>query len=243
MGAMSPRACATEADSGVFLVAGSGAVLAILRKCTFENEKMRERQAVLMEVLPRLADSKRLAEDVEAVRANATVQHVHKKHWPCEDISNEFRDVCKLLRTKCDTLLGNLVLDPDAAVDSAKAGAARLRLAAEIDTVYDAAKTEQGVLDFDDLLICARRLLTDPAHRSVREDLAQHNTLLLVDECQDTDPVQVDVVKALCGDRRSARASCSSWATTSSRSTASAGPIRAYSASCASRRRCRASWR
>ncbi len=175
-------------------------VLAILGECTFENEKMRGRQAALMEVLPRLADSKRLAEDLEAVRANATVQHVHKKHWPSDDISNEFRDVCKILRTKCDTLLGNLVLDPDAALVSAEAGAARLRLAAEVDTVYDAAKTEQGVLDFDDLLIRARRLLTDPAHRSVREDLAQHNTLLLVDECQDTDPVQVAVVKALCGD-------------------------------------------
>ncbi len=161
---------------------------------------MRERQAVLLAVLPGLAESRRLAEDLEAIRQNAYVKGAGPKHWPSEALHDEFRDLANRLRDEVKSLSGTITLDATAALASATAGAALLRLAAEVDEVYDAAKTEQGVLDFDDLLIRARRLLTDPAHRSVRESLARSNTLLLVDECQDTDPVQVDVVKALCGD-------------------------------------------
>ncbi len=147
--------------------------LAIMRECTFENAKMAERQAVLLAVLPRLADSKRLAEDLEAIRQNAFVKGAGPKHWPSEALHDEFRDLASRLRDEVKSLLGTITLDPTAALVSAKAGAALLRLAAEVDEVYDGAKTEQGVLDFDDLLIRARRLLTDPAHRSVRESLSR----------------------------------------------------------------------
>ena len=50
--------------------------------------------------------------------------------------------------------------------------------------------------------------------------------MLLVDECQDTDPIQVELIKALCG-KTIRTASCSSSATTSNRSTAFAAPTRA----------------
>ena len=49
--------------------------------------------------------------------------------------------------------------------------------------------------------------------------------LLLVDEFQDTDPLQVELIKSLCGDVRT-KANCSSSATSSNRSTASAAPSR-----------------
>jgi ATP-dependent helicase/nuclease subunit A len=121
------------------------------------------------------------------------------KHWPSEAIYNEFRDSCAGLRKDCESLLGCLAIDPAAALVAAKAGLALLKLVAEIDADYDAAKSDQGVLDFDDLLIRARRLLTE--QESVRTALAAQNRMLLVDECQDTDCVQVEVIKALCGDK------------------------------------------
>ncbi len=56
------------------------------------------------------------------------------------------------------------------------------------------------MLDFHDLLDRARHLLTDPRHNEVRAQLSAHLRLLLVDEFQDTDPVQVELVSALCGE-------------------------------------------
>lgn len=63
---------------------------------------------------------------------------------------------------------------------------------------YAAAKRTAGVLDFDDLLICARDLVRD--HPDVRRSLQQQYRAIIVDEFQDTDPVQADLILALCGE-------------------------------------------
>jgi ATP-dependent helicase/nuclease subunit A len=55
------------------------------------------------------------------------------------------------------------------------------------------------MLDFDDLLFYAHRLLTDANHAALREQLSDDLQLLLVDEFQDTDQLQVNLVLALCG--------------------------------------------
>jgi len=58
--------------------------------------------------------------------------------------------------------------------------------------VYGAAKDAASVLDFDDLLLAARRLLaSSPA---VRARAAAEYDALVVDEFQDTDPVQAEIV-------------------------------------------------
>ena len=60
---------------------------------------------------------------------------------------------------------------------------------------YDAMLADRGALDFDDLLVKTRDLLRD--HPEVRAALAEETGALLVDEFQDTDPVQFDVVRRL----------------------------------------------
>ena len=60
---------------------------------------------------------------------------------------------------------------------------------------YDRMLAERGALDFDDLLIHTRDLLR--AHPDVRSALADDTAALLVDEFQDTDPVQYDVLRRL----------------------------------------------
>jgi ATP-dependent helicase/nuclease subunit A len=57
-------------------------------------------------------------------------------------------------------------------------------------------KRRRGVLDFDDLLILSRDLLTKDA--SARESLRRRHDILLVDEFQDTDPLQAEIVFRLC---------------------------------------------
>ncbi len=55
-------------------------------------------------------------------------------------------------------------------------------------------RRRQGQLGFHDLLVLARRVLTDPVHgRSVRTALADHYHCLLLDEFQDTDPLQIEL--------------------------------------------------
>ena len=59
-------------------------------------------------------------------------------------------------------------------------------------------KRSAALLDFDDLIFAARDLLRD--HDDVRQALAACFTRVLVDEFQDTDPLQTEIFWRLCGD-------------------------------------------
>lgn len=63
---------------------------------------------------------------------------------------------------------------------------------------YGERKRDAAMLDFDDLLVTAERLLRD--HEGVRRALAARYQYVLVDEFQDTDPLQAAVLWRLCGD-------------------------------------------
>ena len=59
-------------------------------------------------------------------------------------------------------------------------------------------KRAAGLLDFDDLIFAARDLLRD--HDDVRRALAARFSHVLVDEFQDTDPLQTEIFWRLCGE-------------------------------------------
>jgi len=63
--------------------------------------------------------------------------------------------------------------------------------------VFRRLRRERGALDFGDLLLCARNLLRD--HSGVRRDFQRRFTPVLVDEFQDTDPIQAEVLLYLTG--------------------------------------------
>ncbi len=63
---------------------------------------------------------------------------------------------------------------------------------------YEALKTRAGCLDFLDLLLRARDLVRDD--RQVREELQARFNRLLVDEFQDTDPLQAEILLLLAAD-------------------------------------------
>jgi ATP-dependent exoDNAse (exonuclease V) beta subunit len=68
---------------------------------------------------------------------------------------------------------------------------------------YRTRKQRTAVLDFDDLLVHARDLVRDHAH--VRTALARRYPHLLVDEFQDTDPLQAELLWRLCGEENAER--------------------------------------
>ena len=63
---------------------------------------------------------------------------------------------------------------------------------------FRAHKRSAALLDFDDLIFAARDLLCN--HDQVRRALARRFTHILVDEFQDTDPLQTEILWRLCGD-------------------------------------------
>ncbi len=60
---------------------------------------------------------------------------------------------------------------------------------------YESAKAKAGLLDFDDLLLRTRGLLRE--HAEVRRELAGRFRHIVVDEYQDTDPMQTEIVLLL----------------------------------------------
>lgn len=84
---------------------------------------------------------------------------------------------------------------------AAIAGELLSRVCAETESLLDdwrRYKRGAALLDFDDLLFAARDLLA--SHPTVRRALSERYLHVLVDEFQDTDPLQTEILWLLCGD-------------------------------------------
>ncbi len=89
------------------------------------------------------------------------------------------------------------------------------RLAVSVGHFVEAAardRMRQGRLEFHDLLVLARRLLRGPSGPEVRDALRDRYRRLLLDEFQDTDPIQVDLAVLLASGAPSA--GDQAWSTT-----------------------------
>ena len=103
----------------------------------------------------------------------------------------------------------------DAAVDAVGQAAAR-RIATAVRAFTLRAADERrvsGELAFHDLLVLARSLLRDPEHgAAVRTRLHERYTRLLLDEFQDTDPIQIELATRIAAaDPGSAEAGTAEW--------------------------------
>ena len=87
------------------------------------------------------------------------------------------------------------------ALFAAVAGELLVRLAAEMQGLmqdWRDYKRAAALLDFDDLLYTARDLLV--RHEDVRRALSKRYRHVLVDEFQDTDPLQIEILWLVCGE-------------------------------------------
>jgi ATP-dependent helicase/nuclease subunit A len=128
----------------------------------------------------------------------AKVQGVAAKLWPSAEIYEAVQAHFKSIREDAKKLARSLHCDDEITLKAAEHGLMFARLAGHVREAYDRAKRTRGGIDNDDLLILTRDLLKD--HSSgVREALAGSIDLVLVDEFQDTDPIQAEVLEALGG--------------------------------------------
>ncbi|MCC6494083.1 MAG: UvrD-helicase domain-containing protein, partial [Pirellulales bacterium] len=141
------------------------------------------------------------AEVIAAIRLQARVADIRgAKHWHNIDDYEPLKQACERVRTLLDKTALGQPLDFTAAQDAAAQGLALLRLTAVATESLAAIKAQRNQLEFDDLLAHTHRLLTDPAHAAIRQQIAQRTRLLMVDEFQDTNPLQANIIKAFCGD-------------------------------------------
>ncbi len=156
-----------------------------------------ERFQQLLQRMEQLADGRSRLTDLAEIHELAKVQGVPKKAWPSVGEYEAFRDTFASFRKVSGQTLKSCAFDPIRALPAAEAGLALLSLVGEIAQVYEQEKDRQNFLDFDDLLVRTARLLEGESH-GLRSRLAGQLRLLLVDEFQDTDQVQVDLIRALC---------------------------------------------
>lgn len=136
---------------------------------------------VLSAVTP-LGEFLRLATEIAATRNKGGNKQVWKKFHGSETVLDEYREA-----------LGEAAAMARAALAACNEER-RLTLGAllrEFTLTSVQARRAEGTLEFHDLLVLARRLLRD--HQGVRRALHARYTHLLLDEFQDTDPIQLEL--------------------------------------------------
>jgi len=170
-----------------------------------EHPVMQQRRMILLEQFASLSqsagDKRQLAAELQVILEHAKVQGGGTiKHWSDASAYERFRDSATKLRKLIDNTIQLLEFDFDRAQRAAELGAALLSVGHAVALEYARCKERLSALDFNDLLAKSRQLLTDSRYRDLQRRLAAQIHLLLVDEFQDTDPLQVELVAALCGD-------------------------------------------
>ncbi len=121
----------------------------------------------------------------------------NKTTWPSEEIYEAVKTAFEWLRKEIDGIQDMAENDPAAIARCAELTAAAVNVVQAAASDLAAAKEEAGLLGFDDLLIRTRDLLRQSP--AIRRQTSASIAALLVDEFQDTDPVQAEIVEALVG--------------------------------------------
>ena len=119
------------------------------------------------------------------------------KDWPDKEDKKSFTATCTALRKTLDKHK-----HPSSESEMKRAAEVSLlvhQLALSAESLYRERKLQAGMLDQDDLLKEAHRLLTSPDFSQEQKRLRESFNVLLVDEFQDTDRLQTSIVTALAG--------------------------------------------
>jgi ATP-dependent helicase/nuclease subunit A len=173
--------------------------LRLLRSTPCSGPKMRVNVQRLIDDTPRLAESADLDVSIKELHAAARVQGTEMaKAWPNADAYKAVQKALEGYRGELPKKFAQFAVPSDGAGDAVTVGQRFIRVAATCARAYQVRKRRAGVVDFYDLLTMARDLLRD--RPAVRAAVRQRFRFVLIDELQDTDPVQMELVELLCGE-------------------------------------------
>ena len=151
----------------------------------------------VLDGLPKLASAPDLAAAVDELCEAAKVGKEKADAWPDAATYEAVKDAMAAFRKDLPEKLALFLDEPEEVEKAAVVGQRFLRVTLSVVEAYQERKGRAGVVDFQDLLVLARDLVRDRAE--VRDSLRQRHRYLLLDEMQDTDPVQMELVELLCG--------------------------------------------
>lgn len=172
--------------------------LRLLRTTPCVGPIMQEGVTRILDGLPRLHESADLTAAVEELTEAAKVGKERAKAWPDEASYEAIRDAFAEFRKELPDKLEPFLELADGVADAVVVGQRFARVAAACTSAFAKRKRGAGVVDFHDLLSLTRDLLR--AKPAVCAALRRRYRFLLLDELQDTDPIQMDIVEMLCGD-------------------------------------------
>jgi len=169
-----------------FLDGAVSAIPSTVPRTGWDRLQSAVRAAVRLRELTDLSDPPRLVAVLEEL---GRAKKADAKSWPSKQAGERVVTALKELRTS--------VLEP--ALRQWREHLHPLAIAAVLPAVaeYAAWRRREARVNFQDQLVFARNLLRD--HPAVRRDLQERFTPVLVDEFQDTDPIQAEVLLYLTG--------------------------------------------
>jgi len=159
--------------------------------------EMRVKVQTVLDGLDKLATTNDLPGLVEELTEAAKVGKEKAKAWP-EDQYDTIKEAMAGFRSSLKEKLALFLEVPEDLSDAALVGQRFLRVTLAVVEAYQKRKIKEGVVDFQDLLVLARDLVRDS--EEVRANLQERFQFLLLDEMQDTDPVQMELIELICGD-------------------------------------------
>ncbi|NNG35049.1 UvrD-helicase domain-containing protein [Nakamurella aerolata] len=201
-----PRAAATSSDPVVALLAGEADQIELRRArlagalASFDEATIATTHSFCQRMLGRLG----IAADTEPGAAlaegglellNQVARDVYLARYADEQAPPLSLDDAQ--RIAVDAVgLPRAVLQPVDADPRSEAGH-RVAFARAVREAFDLRKRRAGVLDFDDLQLRLAQALTDPTTGEIaRQSLQSAYRVVLIDEFQDTDPVQWEILRA-----------------------------------------------
>jgi len=162
-------------------------------------DKIRDRMGDLGDAFARLSSAGDDADGLlRSIGELAKVQGLGAKLWPSAEVYEEAKELFTKVRDEAKKLRETLAVNLTVSHQAAEHGLRLARLATRAREAYDRAKKTRGGVDNDDLLLLTRDLL-DREPEAVARPLRESIDLVLVDEFQDTDPVQAAILEGLGG--------------------------------------------
>lgn len=172
--------------------------LALLRRHPPLPGPMSEPVALVLDETPKLPLETDLEAAVKRLTEAAKVGKVGSKAWPDPAVYEAIKESFEQYRAALRSLgAEGFTADEEELAAAVAVGQRYLRVAAEAMRSYRDLKGQHGRVDFQDLLTRSRDLLRD--HPEVRARVQARYRHLLIDELQDTDPVQMELVESLAG--------------------------------------------
>jgi ATP-dependent helicase/nuclease subunit A len=165
--------------------------------CDDPGDKLNAKRQELMPAISAIiADPSARTVDNFAFACNFKVGGVGTKAaWGSKEVAKDLRHRIKKLKELLDVYAPYAETLNEMDQRSAEALVALASLARDAGKRYTSAKRSSGLLDFNDLIIHAHRLIR--SNPDVRRQLAGGIDQLLIDECQDTDAFQLQMLTEL----------------------------------------------